>query len=63
MYLQHAEYCGFPKNARPGRGVEFVVAPVERQRIRAVGTAERAAMRKFSKKTEGRWHYIGRGHV
>jgi hypothetical protein len=63
MDLQNAKRGRFPKNPRPGRGVELVVAPVERQRIRAVGTAERTAMREFGKKTEGRWHCIGRGHL
>ena len=63
MDLQDAERGRFPENPRPGRHIDLVVAPVERQRIRAVGTAERAAMREFGKKTEGRWHCIGRGHV
>jgi hypothetical protein len=62
MDLQNAERGRFPENPRPGRRIDLVVT-VERQRIRAVGAAERAAMRKLGKKTEGRWHCIGCGHV
>lgn len=63
MDLQNAERGRFPENPCPGRRIDLVVAPVERQRIRAVGIAERAAMREFGKETEGRWHCIERGHV
>jgi hypothetical protein len=53
MDLQDAERGRFPENARPGRHIDLIVAPVERQRIRAVGTAERAAMRQFGEKAKG----------
>ena len=64
MDLQNAERGRFPENPCPGRRIDLVVAPVERQRIRAVGTAERAAMRQFGKQAERALAlHRRRGHV
>ena len=54
MYLQHAEASGFAEYTRPRRGVEFVVALVERQRIGTIRTAEWATVRQFGEQAEGR---------
>jgi hypothetical protein len=44
MHLQHAELRRFTKDAQPGRGVELVLPRIERERVRAIGAAERTAM-------------------
>ena len=54
MHLQHAESGRFAEHPRPGRGVEFIVALVERERIGAIGTAERAPVRQFGQQAERR---------
>ena len=54
MYLQDAQRRRFAENARPGRGVELVLTPVERQRIGAIGTTERTAVRQLGKEAERR---------
>ena len=57
MDLQHAQPRRLAEHARPGRGVEFAGAVVELQRIGAIRTAERTAMRQLGEQTErrGRW--------
>ena len=52
MNLQDAEAGGFLEYARPGLGVELVGARFERQRVRAVRTAERATMRQLGQQAE-----------
>ena len=53
MHLQHAEARRFAEHPRPGRGVEFVGARVERERIGAIGTAERTTMRQLGQAGRG----------
>jgi hypothetical protein len=61
MDLQHAEACGLGEHARPGSGIELIRARIERQRIGAVGTAERAAMGELRQEPErGRQRRITR---
>ncbi len=52
MHLQHAQRGRFLEHTRPGRGVELVIARIERQRIRAIGAAEGATVRQLGEKAE-----------
>ena len=52
MHVQHAERRGLGEHPRPGRGVEFVVARFQRQRIGAIGAAERTAVRQLGEQAE-----------
>jgi hypothetical protein len=54
MNLKDAECSRLVKYPAPCRAIEFVVAPVERQRIGTIRAAERATVRQFGKQTEGR---------
>src|SRR5215475_13325612 len=52
MHLQHAEARGLAKHPCPGGGVEFALALVHFERIRAIGTAERTAMGELGEQAE-----------
>ena len=52
MHLQHAERRRFVEDARPGRGIEFVRARIERDRIGAIRAAERATVRQLGQEAE-----------
>src|SRR2546423_7138595 len=52
MHLQHAECRRFLEHAPPRGGVEFVGAVFERERIGAIGAAERAAVRQLGKQAK-----------
>src|SRR5215211_4662001 len=52
VHLQHTERGCFAKDARPGGEVELVLARIERERIGAIGTAERAAMGQLGQQTQ-----------
>ena len=52
MDLKNTEAGGFRKHPRPGLRVEFVGPRIERQRVRAIRTAERAAVRQLGQETE-----------
>jgi hypothetical protein len=53
MHLKNAESGGLLKHTRPGLGIEFVRARIERERIGAIRTAQWAAMRQLGQKAEG----------
>ena len=53
MHLQNAECRGLGEHARPGLCVKLASSRVERDRIGAVRTAQRTAVRKLGKETEG----------
>src|SRR6185295_18582829 len=53
MHPQNAEYRGLGEHPRPGLGVKFASSRVERERIGAIRTAQRTAVRKLGKETEG----------
>ncbi len=61
MHLQHAERRGLGEHPRPGRGVELVVALLERQRIGAIRTAERAAVRQLGQQAKRLRQFHGCG--
>ena len=44
MHLQHAQFSRFAQYTQPSRGIELVLSRIERERVRAIGAAERAAM-------------------
>jgi hypothetical protein len=48
MDLEHAEICGLDKYPSPGGSVDLVRARLESDRVRTIGTAERATMRELS---------------
>src|SRR2546423_12011612 len=52
MHLQHAECRRFLEHAPPRGGVEFVGAVFERERIGAIGAAERTAVRQLGKQAK-----------
>src|SRR5215210_3433752 len=54
MQLQDAERIGFRKNLFPGSGVEFRRTPVEVQGIGAIRALQRASVREFREKADGR---------
>src|SRR5688572_32517951 len=63
MNLQHTERGGLTEHAGPGRGVEFVVARLKHQRVRAIGTAKRAAVRQLGEQAERFSQAAGFRHV
>ncbi len=54
MHLQYAQGRRFAEHARPGGGIELVGAGIERQRVRAIGTAQGTAMRQLGQQAERR---------
>src|SRR5258708_40269040 len=52
MHLQHAERGRLVEYARPCGGVELVGAPFKRDRIGAIGAAERTAVRELGEQAE-----------
>ncbi len=44
MHLQHPQFSRFAEYTQPSRGIELALSGIERERIRAIGAAERAAM-------------------
>ncbi len=44
MHLQHPQFSCFAEYTQPNRNVELALSRIERERIRAIGAAERAAM-------------------
>lgn len=58
MHLQDPKAGSLAEDAPPGRGIELILPPLERQRVRTIGTAERAAMGELGQKPQGngeRW--------
>ena len=53
MHLQNAECRGLGEHPRPGLCVKLASSRVERERIGAIRTAQRTAVRKLGKKAEG----------
>ena len=54
MHVQRAERGGFAEHPLPGLGVELGARALQRQRIGAMGTAERAAMGKLDQEPDRR---------
>jgi hypothetical protein len=52
--VQHAQRRGLVDQPLPLLGRQFLRAPVEFQRVRAIGTAQRAAMREFGQEPHRR---------
>src|SRR5712671_7486055 len=52
MHLQHTEARRLAKHPRPGGGVELALPLVHLERIRAIGTAQGAAMGEFGEEAE-----------
>src|SRR5215831_19683290 len=59
VHLQDAELRRFAKDAQPGRGVELVLPCIERERIRAIGAAERTAMGQLGEEPERLMQHCG----
>ena len=53
MHLQNAERRGLGEHARPGLRVKLASSRVERERVGAIRTAQRTAVRKLGKEAEG----------
>ena len=49
MHLQNAECCRLAQHPSPGRGVELGARPLQRQWVRAIRAAQRAAMGQLGK--------------
>src|SRR6185437_9408236 len=54
MNLQHAQISGLVEQAQPGLRVEFPVGLEELERIGAIRTLQRTAMRQFGEHADGR---------
>jgi hypothetical protein len=52
MYLQDAKARRLAENAHPRGAVELVLSRVERERVGAIGTAERTAMGQLGEQAE-----------
>jgi hypothetical protein len=52
MHLQHAEHDRLVEHPCPRARIKLLFARLERERIGAVGTTERAAMRELSEEAE-----------
>ena len=52
VHLQHAERRRLAEHARPGRGIELAPRAVERERVRAIGAAERTAVGQLGQEAE-----------
>ena len=52
--MQRAERGGFAEHALPGLAIELIAWALERHRIGAIKTAERAAMRELDQKPDRR---------
>jgi len=59
MHLEDAKACRLAEDASPSRGVEFVLSRIERERVRAIGAAERTAVAQFGEQAERLVHYCG----
>ena len=59
MHLQHAKRGRFAEDTQPARGIELVLSAVERERVRAIGAAERTTMRELGQQAERLVHYCG----
>ena len=53
MHLQNAECRGLGEHPRPGLRVKLASSRVERERVGAIRTAQRTAVRKLGKEAEG----------
>src|ERR1700730_3660810 len=61
MHLQHAECRSFIEYPRPCRRIKLAPARIERQRVGAIRTAERTAVRQLSEETEWFIQILARG--
>jgi hypothetical protein len=52
MHVHHAQLCGLVEHPDPGRRVELILPPLEREWIRAIGTAKRTAVRQLGKQAD-----------
>src|SRR5262249_19378427 len=52
MHLEDAKACRLAEDASPSRGVEFVLSRIERERVRAIGAAERTAVGQLGEQAE-----------
>src|SRR5262249_56458835 len=52
VHLHDAQLRGFLEHPLPGRGVELVLAPLERQWIGAIGTTKRTPVRQLGKQAD-----------
>jgi hypothetical protein len=59
MHLEDAKAGRLAEDAPPSRGVEFVLSRIERERVRAIGAAERTAVGQFGEQAERLVHYCG----
>jgi hypothetical protein len=59
VHLQHPRLRRFAENAQPGRGVELVLPCIERERVRAIRAAERAAMGQLGEEPERLMQHCG----
>ena len=59
MHLEDANACRVAEDASPSRGVEFVLSRIERERVRAIGAAERTAVGQLGEQAERLVHYCG----
>src|SRR5215471_11998305 len=56
MHLQYAQFRRFVKHPLPGRGVEFGAGARQLERVRAIGAAQRAAMRQLGQQRQRRFN-------
>ena len=59
MHLQDAKLRRFAENAHPGRGIELVLSRIERERVGAIGAAERTAMGQLGEKPQRLMQHCG----
>src|SRR6476660_6908895 len=59
MQLQDAELSRFAENAQPGRGVKLVFSRVERERIGAIGAAERTTVSQLGEEPKRLMQHCG----
>jgi hypothetical protein len=52
MHLQRPKRGRFAEDSEPSRGIEFLLSPIEREWVRAIGAAERTTMGELGEEPE-----------